>query len=421
MAEQSAALAPAAAQPPAPPAAPAIPQPQAPPRAPSSRSPRAPTPPARGRRSRGSPAPDDVASRAAAERMTCDDVVAWLARSGVASAAGAFAAHGVDGRALVDVTDDALVDRLVDALGLPAEIARLVAAARERLLGGGGGEGAARKRARVDGGDVELRLLARREVAEMLGDGDFEPVDEGRSTRVRHVRNAALKVWKAQTRGADVAREELLLEVDALLNCRHECVVALLGYIDEPGSLCVALEYCEMGTLRQEVETSKKKARGHAKRYAHNLADAMCYVHSQGYVHCDIKPDNCFLRRCGDDKHVRLKLGDFGHAFRVSDNRKEPRGTEGWSAPELAATRGVGCSPATDIYSFGLVLWYMLEASGDVPSAKTQPPQHFERRWRRLVAMCTAASAKNRPDSGTVLAHTHQLPSARDRPTEHQW
>jgi calcium/calmodulin-dependent protein kinase I len=46
-----------------------------------------------------------------------------------------------------------------------------------------------------------------------------------------------------------------------------------------------------------------------------NICEAMDFVHSKGYAHCDIKPRNYLLRSKRDDLDVRL--ADFGFAQHV--------------------------------------------------------------------------------------------------------
>ena len=53
-------------------------------------------------------------------------------------------------------------------------------------------------------------------------------------------------------------------------------------------------------------------------------------MHSAGYFHGDVKPENLLV---ADDFSV--KLTDFGFTDRIANTRKQHRGTEGFTAPEL--------------------------------------------------------------------------------------
>ncbi|WP_394849733.1 protein kinase [Pendulispora brunnea] len=101
-------------------------------------------------------------------------------------------------------------------------------------------------------------------------------------------------------------------------------------------------------------------------------------AHERGIVHRDIKPENIFLHLADLGtasggvlpNETRVKLLDFGIAKLIEDGQnQDPQakrrfmGTPLWASPEQIACREIG--PKTDIYSIGLVLYYML--SGKLP------------------------------------------------------
>ncbi|HWL85032.1 MAG TPA: serine/threonine-protein kinase [Polyangiaceae bacterium] len=89
------------------------------------------------------------------------------------------------------------------------------------------------------------------------------------------------------------------------------------------------------------------------------------HAHEKGIVHRDIKPENVFLHV--DGVETRVKLLDFGILKLVEDGQQDApgakkvfMGTPRWASPEQIACRAIG--PKTDLYSVGLVLYYMLSA-----------------------------------------------------------
>jgi eukaryotic-like serine/threonine-protein kinase len=86
------------------------------------------------------------------------------------------------------------------------------------------------------------------------------------------------------------------------------------------------------------------------------IGAALCYVHARGIVHCDIKPANILL--AGPETCWTAKLTDFGIA-QASDARASRAvgvtvGTASYLSPEQV--RNEPLSPASDVYSLGLVL-----------------------------------------------------------------
>lgn len=68
------------------------------------------------------------------------------------------------------------------------------------------------------------------------------------------------------------------------------------------------------------------------------MAEGLNYVHRQGLIHCDIKPENILLGIDYDNNIVNLKLADFGDVnFKDKKKRinsKGKIGTHGYEAPE---------------------------------------------------------------------------------------
>ncbi|XP_073294340.1 mitogen-activated protein kinase kinase kinase 20-like [Primulina huaijiensis] len=128
------------------------------------------------------------------------------------------------------------------------------------------------------------------------------------------------------------------------------------------------LEYGSGGTLAQRI---KKSGSGglpefEARVYARCILRGLKHIHGIGYVHCDLKPDNIFLlpsfRREGNTE-FRAKIGDFGLAKRVKQNKKRKlgpywRGTPMYLSPE-AVMDNVQEAPS-DIWAVGCIVLEML-------------------------------------------------------------
>jgi len=82
-------------------------------------------------------------------------------------------------------------------------------------------------------------------------------------------------------------------------------------------------------------------------------ADALMAMHSQGYVHCDLKPNNILVATDG-----RVKLIDLGQTCPIGSVKERIQGTPDFIAPEQVRREPV--TPQTDVYNLGATFYFML-------------------------------------------------------------
>lgn len=158
----------------------------------------------------------------------------------------------------------------------------------------------------------------------------------------------------------------------------------LVGYGLEHPAIVKYLRY-DNGTIYQEYidgETLRDLIDGHDPRLAspafvrevsRQLFEALAYLHSNGILHLDIKPENIMLTRVGQT----VKIIDLGACLTAMYDTT-PGFTPAYRAPE--AVTGKPSVAATDIFQAGLVIRELLQAGGRMP-----------RRWRRFISRATAS------------------------------
>ena len=141
-------------------------------------------------------------------------------------------------------------------------------------------------------------------------------------------------------------------------NIRHPNIILFLGasmYVDEPFLLT---DFAERGNLNQVI-TDQNPGWRQRLNFAHDIALGMCYLHQRTpyILHRDLKSSNILV-----DKDYRAKLCDFGISKTVSEeadiNTTTTCGTICYVAPEVLIEYRFGT--ASDVYSFGMVLWEIL-------------------------------------------------------------
>jgi serine/threonine protein kinase len=170
--------------------------------------------------------------------------------------------------------------------------------------------------------------------------------------------------------------EHFIREIEILIGLNHPCVLRIIGWSPPSGRTPpqIYTEYAESGSLRKVLTHI---SRGEVPRFwtptgkgilICGIVLGMRFVHSKGYIHRDLTPNNILLNGRGE-----ALIADFGLSKPESDNATmscEP-GTVWYSALELFC-EGVTYTAKIDVFSFGLVLYEILAGKAVFPSS--MPP-----------------------------------------------
>lgn len=162
-----------------------------------------------------------------------------------------------------------------------------------------------------------------------------------------------LKGLKKEIAGEAGYQQRLRKEFEILMQLQHPYVVAAYGIEDVEGlGRCIVMEYVDGPTLKEWLEGNTTRQSRLA--IAHEMIDAVAYIHTKGIVHRDLKPENIIVTSNGRN----VKLIDFGLADTNSHAiLKQPAGTPRYMSPEQMQT--AMADVRNDIYSIGVILQQM--------------------------------------------------------------
>jgi eukaryotic-like serine/threonine-protein kinase len=166
----------------------------------------------------------------------------------------------------------------------------------------------------------------------------------------------------------DADRPRFEREAQAVAALAHPNIVQLFDYGEEAGRPYMIFEYLPGGSLEQRLDSAGRLSDEDTTRIAGEIAAGLAHAHARGFVHRDMKPGNVLF-----DVEGRAKIADFGIArIGGADTITEAGtvlGTAAYISPEQA--RGEQATPASDVYSVGVMLYRML--SGRLPFEAQSP------------------------------------------------
>lgn len=213
--------------------------------------------------------------------------------------------------------------------------------------------------------NVAARCVGHYTLRRELGRGGMSVVYEALDTRTGQP--VALKLLRLPPT-LDAAETDALIarferEARTVARLSHPNVIGIheIGAVE--GQHFLAMEFLRGQTLRQRLTQSRLTVRD-ACSILTQIAGALDTVHAAGIVHRDVKASNIMLLPDGT-----AKLLDFG----IARSREEAEitaagailGTPSYMAPEQV--RGEPATPATDLWSLGVLSYEML--TGHLPFA----------------------------------------------------
>ena len=204
-------------------------------------------------------------------------------------------------------------------------------------------------------------IADRYELEELVGTGGMSTVFRARDRQLE--RRVAIKILHEHYAADPEYLERFRREARAVARLSHPNIVTVIDRGDDGGRQYIVFEHVDGENLKELVLRSGRLPVRRALELALAIADGLSFAHDHGLVHRDVKPQNVLLNQEGE-----VKVTDFGiarslHVEHGVTQTGTVLGTGEYLAPEQASGKPV--SPATDVYSLGIVLWELL--AGDVP------------------------------------------------------
>jgi len=201
-----------------------------------------------------------------------------------------------------------------------------------------------------------------------LGEGGFGIVYQG----VWQHATVAIKKLKHQKLTEDSVAD-LHDEATVMSQLHNPHIVQFYGFCFESPHFAIVMEYMPDGSMYGLLHSDQPLTWDARTQMGIDVGAGLEYLHQQDILHRDLKSMNVLMHQQGGA--YRCKLTDFGLSKVKNETKLTTtmggKGTLAWMAPELFERRAI-YSPASDVYSYAIVLWEL--ASRAIPFADAHNP-----------------------------------------------
>lgn len=222
-------------------------------------------------------------------------------------------------------------------------------------------------------------LNNRYRLEQRLGAGGMAEVFRAHDLTLERI--VAIKILRQDYSQSAEFRTRFHHEAKAAANLSHPNIVTVHDFGFSANQLFIVMEYVPGHDLKTLMKERRRFSIQDSIELITQACSALGYAHRAGLVHCDVKPQNMLVT---PDK--RLKVTDFGIARALATISPDERSEVVWGSPQYFSPEqaaGGAPSPASDVYSLGVIFYEML--TGRLPFTASTP-QELARMHREALA-----------------------------------
>ncbi|KAI5103340.1 guanylate cyclase 2G-like isoform X1, partial [Silurus meridionalis] len=171
----------------------------------------------------------------------------------------------------------------------------------------------------------------------------------------------------------DVKKPSIIAEFSVMKELKHENLVQFFGVCNEPPNVCIVMQYCKKGSLKDIIRNNEIDLDWMFKlSFAYDIVNGMEYLHRSSLKsHGNLKPTTCLV-----DSRLQVKISGFGlwefkhgtkHRLIPLENPKYEELY--WNAPELLreAHLPFNGTQKADVFSFAIIMRELIYSTEEGP------------------------------------------------------
>jgi serine/threonine protein kinase len=163
----------------------------------------------------------------------------------------------------------------------------------------------------------------------------------------------------------------------------------------------LVMEVFAVPNMKVRIQQGVDRIAPMTARILDQASDGLLYLHSKGWIHRDVKPDNFLISNEGEVKMIDFALAQKKKTglAKLFGGRSKPQGTPSYMSPEQI--RGRALDEKADVYSFGCTVYELL--SGKKPFTGMTPQELLSKHLGGVPPALEAANRNVTGDFGALI------------------
>ncbi len=181
----------------------------------------------------------------------------------------------------------------------------------------------------------------------------------------------ALKVLRPEQRKNKEELGFIKWEYEVASKLKHKNIIRILDFVTDADTPFLVLELFSELNVKMAMRRGPDSIAYLIEKIFLQSAEALYFMHTKGFIHCDVKPDNILVNRDGDVRLIDFTISQKKKTgiSKIFSLKAKPRGTRSYMSPEQI--RGQVLDERADIYSLGCMFYEML--TGKLPFTASSP------------------------------------------------